>query len=102
MNERFEVDRIISLLFTLNGRDDVSQRSRQGHISVWFERATQIMPSYHLCWQQLAGKYRNIGQGAKANRTAAPVRSLSSGAAKQTGIRSSKVESALLIVEQRS
>jgi hypothetical protein len=58
------------------------------------------MPNYRLYWQHLADEYRAIGKVAEANRPAAPVRSLSSAAPKQAGIRSSKVEPALLIVEQ--
>jgi hypothetical protein len=48
------------------------------------------MPNYRLCWQHLADEYRTIGKVAEANRAAS----------KQAGIRSSKVEPALLIVEQ--
>jgi predicted Zn-dependent protease len=57
------------------------------------------MSNYRLCWQHLADEYRTIGKVAEANRAAAPVRSLSSAAPKQAGIRSSKAQSALLIVE---
>jgi hypothetical protein len=39
-----------------------------------FERATQIMANYRLCWQHLADEYRAIGKVAEANRAAASVR----------------------------
>jgi tetratricopeptide (TPR) repeat protein len=41
-----------------------------------FERATQIMPTYRLCWLHLADEYRAAGKVAEANRPAAHAQSL--------------------------